>query len=144
MDIEMRFGLLADHVSETREGKLNIMGEFNSFATAAEFPLQTPPFFLIARFAASVAEGSDHTLDVLLVHEDGKTIASLLGLPFRFFVIMPGHPMKGQFQIQMVGVTFPAPGDYTFRLVVDGKTRGEIPVSAHRVRQPPLESAASE
>jgi hypothetical protein len=127
--MQLGFAMIADVVSRTVEGKLNIVGEFNSIA-AATVPARHPSLCLIARFHASVAEGSEgHVFETALVTEDGhEVIPRTAPIPLRFGVIGPGVPLRSQVMIQLQDLPLPEYGLYEFRIWVDGNHLGDVPL----------------
>jgi hypothetical protein len=127
--LELKFALLADYVNVTREGKLNIIGEFDSLL-APRVPAVHPAFFLVARFAGHVSEGTDHDFTVEMRDEDGKSVLPklpALKLPFR--AQGPGRPLRGQIVFQMGGIRFPHYGRFEFHLLIDGRFMATVTVN---------------
>lgn len=61
--MDLKFALLADHATLTRDGKLVIVGDFDAI-TAPKLPATHPQFFVVVRFQASITEGTgSHRLD---------------------------------------------------------------------------------
>jgi hypothetical protein len=126
------FALLADHVTETKEGKLVIVGEFDTIGSAS-FPAAHPSFFLVARFQGSAAEARPHRLLIRLIGPDGRSVL----------------PQDPELQVQAVrvhenvsranvilnfgGLQFPQPGVYYFRLELDGTRLAELPLHLQHV-----------
>jgi hypothetical protein len=135
-DIELKFALLADHVTETREGKLVIVGEFDTIAAPAA-PVTHAPMFLVARLeAAETEELEAHEFRLGLFAEDGREIVPLSPPnPIRLLRTGAGR-LRGQIIVQLGAVTFPDFGIYEFRLVVDETELARSPVHVVRVERP--------
>lgn len=135
--MELKFALLGDAANESKEGKLNLIGEFNTIRSAGE-PVGWPALALAARFEASVSEGTQHRFQIGLFDSDGQSILPLSGpLPLAFQNQGPGRPLRGQVIIHLVGLMFPKFGDYSFHLLVDGRLLGEVPVYVMKAPTPP-------
>lgn len=132
MPIEVKFAMLADHVSETKEGKLVIVGVFDAI-NAPEAPTVHPQFFVVARFETSVAAGTQHELQLGMWDEDGQALMPLSDpFPIAFAPQGPGRPLRAQFIIQL-GMQFPKFGDYEFRIVFNGRQLVAIPLRLNQV-----------
>lgn len=135
--MDLRFALLADHVAETREGKLVIVGEFNAIR-APNAPVTHSRMFLVARLEARVTEGSQHRLRIALVDEDGNhVIPASPEIPIDFVPTSPGHPLVAQVIVGLENIRFPHFGDYEFHLLVDGRLLADVPLTVAQVLSPP-------
>jgi hypothetical protein len=135
-DLDLKFALLADHVTETREGKLVIVGEFDTIA-APTAPVTHAPMFLVARLEAiETDELEEHEFQLGLFKEDGQEIVPLSPPnPIRLLRTGSGR-LRGQVIVQLGAVTFPDFGVYEFHLVVDGTILARPPVHVVRVERP--------
>ncbi|HKJ93986.1 MAG TPA: hypothetical protein VJ957_12525 [Longimicrobiales bacterium] len=135
-ELELKFALLADHVTETREGKLVIVGEFDTIA-APSAPVTHAPMYLVARLEATDAdELENHAFRLGLFTDDGREIVPLSPPnPLRLLRTGPGR-LRGQVIVQLGAVTFPEFGVYEFRLVVDEAVLARPPVHVIRVERP--------
>ena len=125
----VNLAVLCDAANVSREGKLNILGEFDSIH-ASTFPLSYPTMVLVVRIEAHPTEVGDHLLKLQLLDADGRDVvppleggfttglAPFLGVPVRTAPII----------LQMHGVRFDAPGHYAFELLVDGHHLRSIPL----------------
>jgi hypothetical protein len=135
--LELKFALLADHVNITREGKLNLIGEFDKLF-AQKVPAMHPMIFLVARFEASVSEGTEHRFAIGLYDEDGQAVLPKSPpIPMRFETQGRGRPLRAQVITQLGGVRFPKYGAYEFHLLIDGREMGVIPISVTEPPPPP-------
>ncbi len=134
--MELKFALLADHVTETREGKLVIVGEFDTIAAPAA-PVTHAPVFLVARLEAGDAEElEEHQFRLGLFMEDGREIVPLSpSNPIRMMRTGAGR-LRGQIIVQLGAVTFPEFGVYEFHLVVDDTVIARSPVHVVRIERP--------
>lgn len=126
--MELRFALLADHISTGERGKVSIIGEFDRLYSP-QVPFNYGPFFVIARFEASVTEGSDHTLNIVLVDQDGaEVIPKSPDLKVEFNPTGRGRPLRSNVIMNFTAVQIPAYNDYEFHFLIDGRLIGTAPL----------------
>jgi hypothetical protein len=132
--MELKFALLADHASETKEGKLNIMGTFNAVG-ANEVPVTHPRCYLVARLECSLAHGTDHTFRVSL-HDGNGEIAGMdmPDQPLRFVPSGPGRTLVSNIIIDMVNLRLSEFDDFEFHLRVDGVVVATVPLSLVQIQ----------
>lgn len=133
--MEVTLALLADAANISQEGKLNILGTFDNI-NAVKFPARHPEMHLVLRFEASPAEvDMEKTLEVKVLGEDGHQVGVAKGR----FMVKPS-PQAGR-RTRMLTImripdaVFPQPGDYTFAVLIDGKTEAEVPLSLTQVSE---------
>ncbi len=71
--MNVNLAVLCDAANVSREGKLNVLGEFDSIH-ASTFPLTYPTMVLVVRLEAHPTEAGDHTLRLHLNDEDGQDV----------------------------------------------------------------------
>ena len=124
--MDIAFALLADAANVSREGKLNILGAFDRIY-GAKFPLTWPRMVLVTRFVASPAEyGSEKSLEIVTLDADGKQLGKATGkmkLPTR----EGGRELKINHVLPMT-MTFPAPGQYSIEVLVNGEPKAAVPL----------------
>src|SRR5688572_5991656 len=113
--MEVTLALLADCANVTAEGKLNILGVFDSIL-ADSFPTVHAQMNLIFRLEANPAEvGSRKELAIHLMSEDGQKVVSLAA-QMEFTANAPGKPPGGPIVadqiIGMQNVRFERAGTY--------------------------------
>ncbi len=116
--LRVTLALLADAANVSREGKLNILGNFDTIY-ARSFPTAHAHMQLVLRLEGEAGDtGSTHGLDIQLLAPDGR---ALLRLPGSFTVQRHalGEPVRVDHIVTFTNVGFPDPGRYTFRIVVD-------------------------
>lgn len=124
--------MLADHVAETKEGKLVIVGEFDTIG-AAQFPAAHPVFYLVARFEGSAAEARGHRLQIRLVGPDGRSaLPEDADVPVQA-VRVHEHVARANLLLHFGGLQFTQPGVYHFQLYFDGVHAGEVPLYLQQV-----------
>lgn len=125
--MEIPLALLADYANVTAEGKLNIMGIFDSILVPGKFPVTHVQMRLIFRLRISVAErGQTKTLEIKLVDSDGKSLLSLtapLQIPQNLPLQQPDIPQI----LELNNLVLPKQGDYAFHILVNGEDKTRVP-----------------
>ncbi len=118
--------MLADAANVSREGKLNILGAFDRIY-GAKFPLHWPRMVLVTRFEASAAEfGSEKSLEIITMDADGKKLGKASG-KMKIGEGRSGRQIKINHVLPM-GMTFPAPGEYSIEILVNGEPKATVPL----------------
>jgi hypothetical protein len=126
--MNVTLALLADAANVSQEGKLNILGAFANI-NAVKFPARHPEMQLVLRFEASPAEAeTNKRLEVKVIDEDGQAVGGFGG-EFTVAPAISGQRIRMQTVMRITDAIFPKPGDYTFAVIVDGKTEYEVPLS---------------
>ena len=131
--MELLFAHSADYAGVDGSGKLTIVGAFDILWHAAgQGPIAFPPFYLVAAFEASIAEGADHKIEIRLVDDDEVTHSNIISGALQFRAHGVGHQARANLLIGFASdvVTVPDLGDYYFRFKVGGTDVGEVRVSA--------------
>lgn len=136
--MEVSLALLADYANVTAEGKLNILGVFDTIF-ADRFPAVHPQMQLILRLEANPAEASSRKkLELKLMTADGHTRFAI-GAELGFEAKDPSKPVGEMMKVdQIIGlqnVRFEVPGDYQIAILVNEETKKTIPLKV-RQRQP--------
>lgn len=137
MQMTVRFLLACELVSHTREGKLNIMGEFNRLANPT-LPFALPMMFVVGRVDGSLTAGLRHAAQLIVTDEDGATIWK--SPPVSFDFLKPedrDFPIRSDLVFQIGGMVFPKYGSYSFTLWLDGTSRESIVVFAQQPEAKP-------
>lgn len=119
--------VLADYANQTADGKLNIMGIFDTIF-ASQMPALHPQMQLVMKLQSEPAErGTEKNIDIKLLDADGKVIIGLaasLKVPDDF-------PLTGEVPqiISLSGLRFENYGEYAFHILVNGDTKAEVPFS---------------
>ena len=118
--------MLADAANISREGKLNILGAFDRIY-GAKFPLRWPRMVLVTRFEASAAEfGSEKSIEIVTMDADGKRLGKASG-KMKIGEGRTGRQIKINHVLPM-GMTFPAPGEYSIEILVNGEPKATVPL----------------
>ncbi len=140
--MDVAFALLADAANISREGKLNILGAFDRIY-GTKFPLQWPRMVLVTRFEASAAEyGSEKSLEIVTLDADGNRLGSASG-KMKIGTGQSGRQIKINHVLPM-GMTFPAPGQYSIEILVNGEPKAAVPLEVVQREQKQNGQAESE
>lgn len=119
-----RFALLADYANQTADGKLNIMGVFNSI-TAASVPAVHAQLSLVVGLETEPTDrGQAKEIAIRLLDADG---AELLALTTT--VQIPADaPLVGNMPqiVSLTGVRLERFGDYSFYVTVNGEPKADV------------------
>jgi hypothetical protein len=125
-DIEYAF--LADSAQTTPGQKFHVLGGGVSRITGAAFPLRHPHLALVVGLRVSRPETDrQHEIQFVLLDPDGGEVAGATGS-----LVAHGQADARDstltFSIDIWNLTFPAPGDYSFRLLVNGSELKRLPL----------------
>jgi hypothetical protein len=124
--MELDFALIADAANVSQEGKLNILGIFDTI-WAREFPVRHAAIVFVLRVKADFTEQGAHTLEVRLLDADGEQLFRAEG-PMQVPGSAPGRPVKPHVIMGLSGVSFKTPGDYSFEVTIDGHHVKSVPL----------------
>lgn len=137
--MEMKFGVLADFASISREGKLNVLGIFDE-VNPPELPVALPIFYVVSSFSAGPTEfDTDKTIEMALQDEDGNMLIRLQTIVTVMRPERPGTRSKVNQVNALVGLLFERAGNYEFVLSIDGRPEGSIPL---RINSPAVPEGA--
>lgn len=125
-DIEYAF--LADAADARPGQKFAIIGGGVSRLGGPQFPLRHPHLALVCGLLVTAPElGSEHELQFVLLTPDGNRLSNATAK------IVAGGTTDGRdtvltFSLDMWNLSFPAPGDYSIRILVDGSERKRLPL----------------
>jgi hypothetical protein len=125
-DIEYAF--LAD-AAETQPGqKFHVIGGGVSRVGGRTFPLRHPHLALVLGLLVTAPEvDREHEVRIVLLDPDGGEVAGATGnLVARGDT--DGRDTVLTFSIDLWNLAFPAPGDYSFRILVNGSERKRLPL----------------
>ena len=125
--MKVGFAVLADGANISREGKLNILGIFDSIQVQ-QFPVTHPQMQLVMRFEADRAEGGrTKKVEVQLMDEDGQKLF-VLGGEFTLGTGQPGETIGSNHILTINMMKFEHPGDYEFQILINGELKAEVPL----------------
>jgi len=125
-DIEYAF--LADAADARPGQKFAVIGGGVSRLGGPQFPLRHPHLALVCGLTVTTPElGAEHDLQFVLLTPDGKQLSNATAK------IMANGPGDGRdtiltFSLDMWNLSFPGPGDYTIRIMIDGSERKRLPL----------------
>ena len=132
LTMHVPLAVLADAANVSLEGKLNIFGIFNRI-WAVNFPAHHPQMQLVLAFEADTAEAEQvKPIEVQLRDSDGKKMVAISG---RLKVPKgePGQPIRINHIFPLPGLGFEKPGDYVFKILVNGETKTQVPFAVAQV-----------
>jgi len=125
-DIEYAF--LAD-AAETQPGqKFHVLGGGVSRIGGRVFPLRHPHLALVLGLLVTAPEvDREHEIRFVLLDQDGGEVAGATGnIQARGHT--DGRDTVLTFSIDLWNLTFASPGDYSFRILVNGSERKRLPL----------------
>ena len=123
---EIDFAFLAD-AAETQPGhKFHVLGGGITRIGGRTFPLRHPHLALVVGLMVTAPETQrEHELRIVLLDPDGHEVTGATGN-----LVAQGHPDGRDailtFSIDLWNLTFPSPGDYSFRILVNGSERKRL------------------
>lgn len=130
---EIDFAFLADAAETSPGQKFHVIGGGVSRIGGPGFPLRHPHLALVVSLTVTSAElGREHELRFLLLDPDGTEVASATSS------LVAQGDTEGKdtnltFSVDLWNLTFNAPGDYTFRILVNGSERRRLPLAIDRI-----------
>jgi hypothetical protein len=125
---EIEFAFLADAADTTPGQKFHVIGGGISRIGGSGFPLRHPHFALVVCLAVTTPEyGREHEVRIVLLGPDGNEITGAVG-KVAASGIGDGRDAYVTFGVDLWSVTFPTPGDYSFRILVNGSERKRLPL----------------
>lgn len=128
--MEVTLAVCCDAANVSREGKLNLLGIFNSIH-AAEFPCTHPHLALVMRVEARIGEEGVYPLEIQLVDEDGQRLFHING-QLSLQGAEPGRPMTAQTIMDINNLQLPRPGTYAFEVFFDGRHTRSIAIHSFK------------
>jgi len=131
--MKVTLALLADFANKAVDGKLNVLGVFNTIF-AEKFPAVHPEMKLVIRFELHPAEMEEpKKVQIRLVDAQGTKIFELSGE--MKVQAPPGEGPRGEMFhydniLSMNGLPIQAPGDYEFVILVNGEVKALVPLKA--------------
>lgn len=133
--MQVDLAVVADAANVSQEGKLNILGVFDTI-WAREFPFRHAAMVFVLRVRADFTDKGAHELRVRLIDADGGQLFNAEG-PMQVPAGVPGRPVKPHVIMGLAGITFPKPGDFSFEVFLDGQHLKSVPLYVMEAPQPP-------
>ena len=125
---EIDYAFLADAAQTVPGQKFHILGGGITRIAGRTFPLRHPHVALVVGLLVTAPETDrPHDIRFVLLDPDGREVAGATGS-------LTAHGQTGgrdatlTFAIDLWNLTFPAPGDYSFRVLVNGSERKRVPL----------------
>jgi hypothetical protein len=129
--VDVTLALLADGANLSREGKLNILGVFDTIF-ARTLPTTHPQMQLVLRFEADSEDlGKTRNVEVQFVTPDG-------GVPFRVPIAlatpaMRTEPVRIDQVVSLTNVQLAAAGRHRFHVLIDGELAMVVPLNVEQI-----------
>jgi len=128
-----RLALLADFANQSADGKLNILGAFDTIY-AVKFPAVHPEMKLVVRFEIHPAEADEpRRLEIQFRNADGQKIFGLQGT-MKFQGRPEGTPVGEMLSANHIlginALELKEPGRYEFVVLVNGEIKASVPLKA--------------
>ncbi len=125
-DIEYAF--LADSAETVPGQKFHVLGGGISRIAGRSFPLTHPHIALVVGLMVTAPElEREHEIRFVLLDPDGHEVTGATGN-----LVARGHGDGRDtivtFSVDLWSLTFPSPGDYSFRILVNGSERKRLPL----------------
>jgi hypothetical protein len=133
--LEVDLAVVADAANVSQEGKLNILGVFDTI-WAREFPFRHAAMVFVLRVRADFTDQGTYDLEVRLMDADGGQLFKASG-PLTVPTGIPGRPVKPHVIMGLAGVTFHKPGDYSFEVVLGDQHLKSVPLFVMEAPKPP-------
>jgi hypothetical protein len=124
--MEVDLAVVADAANVSQEGKLNILGVFDTI-WAREFPFRHAAMVFVLRVRADFTDQGAHELEIRLMDADGAQLFKAEG-PLKVPGGPPGRPIKPHVIMGLSGISFPGPGDYSFEVKIDERHLKSVPL----------------
>src|SRR5919112_5426460 len=125
---EIDYAFLADAAQTAAGQKFHVIGGGVNRISGRTFPLRHPHLALVIGLRVTAPETDrEHEIRFVLLDPDGGEVAGATGsLVARSQ--RDGRDAVLTFSIDLWNLAFPAPGDYSFRLLVNGSERKRLPL----------------
>lgn len=122
--MEIDLCALADHASGGEQGKLNIIGIFDSIR-ASDFPVRHQSMVIVIRTLADSRDSEEeYDLLVRLQKPDGGNVFQREG-KISVGTVHPEHFNTSNLIMQLNGVPFETSGQYLVQVFIDGQKKAE-------------------
>ena len=125
---DIDFAFLADAAETIPGHKFHVLGGGVSRIGGRAYPLRHPHLALVVGLLVTAVESDrDHEIRFVLLDPDGSELAGATG-SVTAHGAGDARDAVVTFSIDLWNVTFPAPGDYSVRLLVNGSERKRLPL----------------
>jgi hypothetical protein len=141
--VEVEYAFLADAADAPPNGKLYVLGAGIDHIYAQRFPAVHATMTVVVKLAVHPSEcGVPRTMTIDLWDSDAHPVGVHVEHPFQAQrnELRPGSMVYVQLVLNLVGLRFESPGDYSFEVMVDGSHKKSIPLTlieqSHRQEAP--------
>ncbi|MBF6606339.1 MAG: hypothetical protein IVW53_12225 [Chloroflexi bacterium] len=132
---DIDFAFLADAADTTPGQKFHVLGGGISRIGGPGFPLRHPHVALVVSLSITVPEfGHEHEVRIVCLGPDGAEVAPP-AIANVAFAGGDGHDTTVTFAVDLWNLTFPAPGEYSFRVLINGSERKRLPLAIARTEE---------
>ncbi len=124
--MEVDLAVTADAANVSQEGKLNVLGVFDTI-WARKFPFRHAAMVFVLRVRADFTDQGVHRMEVRLMDADGAQLFKAEG-PLQVPGGVPGQPVKPHVIMGLSGITFHRAGEYSFEVLVDERHLRSVPL----------------
>lgn len=131
MALALEYAHLADFVTQDQANKLIVVGIFSHINDNMRVrPIPWPGGVLVASLTASIADGSDHEIEVRLVDGNGQPVGPATRVPVRFVTNGAGYRMRAGLLLRLMpgAIHVPDVGDYDFEFWWGGTRLGTLSI----------------
>jgi len=141
---EIDYAFLADAAQTAAGQKFHVIGGGVNRIGGKTFPLRHPHLALVVGLRVTSPETErQHEIRFVLLDPDGKEVAGAKGN-----LVAHGRgdarDATMTFSIDLWNLTFPTPGDYSFRLLVNGSEQKRLPLVVASLPEPETTPPAAE
>jgi len=134
--MQLEFALFCEAAVVTDSGIIHILhGGYDLISTTA-FPAMLPRMALVVRVLCDPSEfNQTHVIFSQMIDPHGRILPAQASVSFtpRPFPRHPERKNRQTFLLDHLNVSFPEPGDYVFRFLVDGNPIGQAGLEAVRI-----------
>lgn len=139
---DIDYAFLADAAQTAPGHKFHVIGGGVSRVGGHAFPLVHPHLSLVVGVSVTAAETDrTHEIRFVLLSPDGQEVAGATGN-----LVARGQADAREstltFSIDLWNLAFPAPGDYSFRLLINGSERKRLPLLVALIAESEQQPAA--
>lgn len=122
--MRISLAILCDHANVSHDGKLNVLGVFNTL-NVTQLPAVHPQMHFVLTFEADFVEaGGEHALQIRCTAPSGENLFKL-DSALKIGNQAPGPRMRHNQILGLNNLKFEEAGDHTFIVNVDGETLTE-------------------
>lgn len=124
--------ILCESANTLPDGRVNLLGGGINDVSVKQFPVFIK-ICVVLRFDFYLVPKGEHTVQVKLIDGDGQGILKPLNMKCN----VPEKQRFANFVIDVGRLKIPAPGAYSFEIMVDGNHCQSLPLDARQMRPHP-------